>query len=587
MAGKLKKWISALLAMITVMLCAMPVGAAGSSLNYVSAELDGRTVSYAMTAAVAMNVGESLVLEVDTRDEDRNDYMFVSKVTWRSDSDALDLSYAQECGTYYGKWEKNQPKCRITANKGVDAAKVYADIVVYGADGNPHTTLTLETSVTVKESDFTRVESVLLSPTELTMTTDHPDDVYYITAMCDPADADNASCIEWMTSDPSVANVVPVRGTDGTQACITAYYPGTAEIKAYVGGVYTVCKVTVKPGPGWPGAGDPVVEETAPSVLYKTHVQTYGWQNWVKDGAVSGTVGQSKRLEGINIKLDGVDPAKLGVTYTTHCQSYGWLKWVSNGAMSGTSGEAKRLEAIMMKLTGSEADKYDIYYRVHAQSYGWLNWAKNGEPAGTEGLAKRLEGIQIVVVKKGEQIDQKQGGIKSVSSKAYVSSAPVKETPTEIVKDKKAGISYRVHVQTYGWQGWKADGKTAGTTGEGKRLEAIYLKLDNQDHTGGLSYRTHVQKYGWQKYVGTNKMSGTSGEGKRLEAIEIKLTGDMAKYYDVYYRVHAQTYGWLGWAKNGQPAGTEGLGKRLESLQVVLVKKGDKAPGSTARAYIR
>ena len=45
-------------------------------------------------------------------------------------------------------------------------------------------------------------------------------------------------------------------------------------------------------------------QATATSVSYRTHVQTYGWQGYVKDGAMSGTSGQSKRLEGINIKLE-------------------------------------------------------------------------------------------------------------------------------------------------------------------------------------------------------------------------------------------------------------------------------------------
>ena len=69
--------------------------------------------------------------------------------------------------------------------------------------------------------------------------------------------------------------------------------------------------------------------------------------------------------------------------------------------MSGTEGEAKRLEAIEIRLTGEMAEHYDVYYRVHAQTYGWLNWAKNGERSGTAGLAKRLEGIEIVLVEKG------------------------------------------------------------------------------------------------------------------------------------------------------------------------------------------
>lgn len=92
--------------------------------------------------------------------------------------------------------------------------------------------------------------------------------------------------------------------------------------------------------------------------------------------------------------------SNLGIRYKTHVQSYGWQDWKENGVMSGTTGEAKRLEAICIELTGANKDKYDVYYRVHAQTYGWLDWSKNGEMAGTEGLAKRLEAINIVIVPK-------------------------------------------------------------------------------------------------------------------------------------------------------------------------------------------
>ena len=71
---------------------------------------------------------------------------------------------------------------------------------------------------------------------------------------------------------------------------------------------------------------------------------------------------------------------KITTSYRTHVQSFGWQNPVTNGAMSGTSGEAKRLEAIQIKLYGEMANHFDVYYRVHAQSYGWLGWAKNGDP---------------------------------------------------------------------------------------------------------------------------------------------------------------------------------------------------------------
>ena len=141
---------------------------------------------------------------------------------------------------------------------------------------------------------------------------------------------------------------------------------------------------------------------------------------------------------------------------------------------------------------------------------------------------------------------------------------------------------------TYGWQTWKQNGETSGTSGQAKRLEAIKIKLQKMKVSGNIEYQSHVQTYGWEKSWKKNgQLSGTSGKAKRLEAVKIRLTGEMKNKYDVYYRVHAQSYGWLGWAKNGEKAGTEGLAKRLEAVQIVLVEKGGAAPGSTEKTFIK
>ena len=301
-----------------------------------------------------------------------------------------------------------------------------------------------------------------------------------------------------------------------------------------------------------------VVVNTNPSVTYQTHVQDYGWQEWKNNGEMSGTSGQSKRLEGINIKLQNLSES---VEYQTHVQDIGWQGWKSNGVMSGTSGQSKRLEAIKIKLSGDAANKYDIYYRVHAQDYGWLGWAKNGESAGSEEYSKRLEGIEIKLVKKG-------GAAPGSISRPFVCKT----------------ITYQTHVQNIGWQAEKADGEVSGTSGQSLRLEAIKIKLGSSID-GGLTYATHVQDIGWQSFVSNGQLSGTSGQSKRLEAIKINLTGNATKQYDIYYRVHAQNFGWLGWAKNGQSAGTAGYSYRLEAIQIVLVPKGGNAPGSTTNHY--
>ena len=319
---------------------------------------------------------------------------------------------------------------------------------------------------------------------------------------------------------------------------------------------------------------DGEIEVTVPSVMYKTHVQSFGWEkSWKKDGQSSGTFGKAKRLEAIQIHVDG--GYGIGIEYRTHVQSIGWQGWKHDGQLSGTSGEAKRLEAIQIRLTGTNKNKYDIYYRVQAQTYGWLGWVKNGAYAGTAGQAKRLEAIQIIIMPKTDYPTDYEGFDGTIGG-GFVDMG---KNPTT---DGSGAVSYMTHVQSYGNQKWVSDGSISGTSGEGKRLEAISIKVNNaqlNNISGGIAYTTHVQTYGWSqgwKYNGA--ASGTRGEGKRLEAIRIQLTGQLAQYYDVYYRVHAQTYGWLGWAKNGSIAGTSGLAKRLEAIQIVIIPKGEHAP---------
>ena len=344
---------------------------------------------------------------------------------------------------------------------------------------------------------------------------------------------------------------------------------------------------------------DPANPVVIPDVTtsYRTHVQSFGWQNPVTNGVMSGTSGKAKRLEGIEISVSG--NKNLGIQYSTHCQTYGWLPWSANGEMNGTTGEAKRLEAIKIQLTGADKDKYDVYYRVHAQSYGWLGWAKNGEPSGTAGYAKRLEGIQIVVVKKNEQAPGLDYAGVNASKGVHDSRAYIAKTNGTITipgSTDSTNIMYKTHVQSFGWQNWVLNGAMSGTSGKAKRLEGINIKLSNAAYAGGIQYRTHVQTYGWEKeWKKDGAMSGTSGEAKRLEAIQIKLYGEMANRFDVYYRVHAQSYGWLGWAKNGEESGTAGLAKRLEGIQIVLIPKGGAAPANNykniqsvnTKAYIK
>ena len=181
-----------------------------------------------------------------------------------------------------------------------------------------------------------------------------------------------------------------------------------------------------------------------------------------------------------------------------------------------------------------------------------------------------------------EMIDLSDTASLTLASMFYPSTSSSSSDASSSSDD--ASISYRTHCQTYGTLDWVSDGEKSGTTGESKRLEAIWIKVDS-DISGSVKYRVHCQTYGWMDWASDGEMAGTSGKSKRLEAIQIKLTGDLADAYDVYYRVHCQTYGWTGWAKNGAACGSGGLSKRLESIQIRLVEKGGSAPGSTSNTY--
>lgn len=180
-----------------------------------------------------------------------------------------------------------------------------------------------------------------------------------------------------------------------------------------------------------------------------------------------------------------------------------------------------------MKSLASSYKLPKIMYLSHVQKYGWTHESKNGEQTGTTGESLRMEALSI-------------------------------------------GVDVRGVVDANGRQ-----------------------------ITGGIKYRGHVQGIGWMKWTERNannnshllsngNFAGTTGQGRRLEAIQIQLTGQLAKEYDVLYCAHVQGYGWLDWVKNGNIAGTVGLRKRVEAVKIKLVKKTELVSAQLAyKAHVQ
>ena len=64
---------------------------------------------------------------------------------------------------------------------------------------------------------------------------------------------------------------------------------------------------------------DDIEESNIPNVnvLYKTHVQDIGWQEWKENGNLAGTEGQGKRLEALQINTINISK-EAKIKYQVH-----------------------------------------------------------------------------------------------------------------------------------------------------------------------------------------------------------------------------------------------------------------------------
>lgn len=124
------------------------------------------------------------------------------------------------------------------------------------------------------------------------------------------------------------------------------------------------------------------------NIGYRSHIENTGWQDWVFDGDTSGTTGQTKRIEAIQIDYDKEVYAKA------HIQYKGWVDFgkITKDTIIGTTGESLRLECLCLKG--------DFKYRVHIQNVGWSTWtnADGISTLGSVGQGLQIEAIQILEI---------------------------------------------------------------------------------------------------------------------------------------------------------------------------------------------
>ncbi|MHC1683415.1 MAG: hypothetical protein AB6733_10745 [Clostridiaceae bacterium] len=104
-----------------------------------------------------------------------------------------------------------------------------------------------------------------------------------------------------------------------------------------------------------------------------------------------GTTGQAKRLEMFTLSINGID-----LKYKVHEQDVGDTQFVNEGLQVGSIGQSRRIEGIQINVT-SIPSGYKLQYRVHVESIGWTGWVENGQYCGTRKQGKRIEAIEVRV----------------------------------------------------------------------------------------------------------------------------------------------------------------------------------------------
>lgn len=128
---------------------------------------------------------------------------------------------------------------------------------------------------------------------------------------------------------------------------------------------------------------------------YSAHIQNLGWKDY-NQNELAGTTGKALRVEAIKIKLNGDLANQYDIVYRVHVQDFGWLNWARNGEPAGTVSKSLRVEAMQIKLVkkgetptndpvntpsaNSKAFLYDtISYYTHVQNIGTQSWKADGK----------------------------------------------------------------------------------------------------------------------------------------------------------------------------------------------------------------
>ena len=368
------------------------------------------------------------------------------------------------------------------------------------------------------------------------------------------------------------------------------------------------------------------------SVNYSAHIQEMGWQSQVSNGAMSGTIGQSLRMEALRINL--TNRMWLGdIRYRTNVAGLGWQPWVQNDAISGTTGQSRAIQQIQIELTGNMALRYHVEYRTHVSEIGWQPWVRNGATSGNATAGRQVEAIEVRLVPQAQATRtvtfNPQGGTwpapgsgtgnlaRAMATTATNYSTVMNTNNLALLHGAqnpptRAGFTFvgwftaatggtrvnhntvvaagtgaiTLHAQwtpttrtvTFNPQGgtWPAPGSGTGNLARSMATTATnYSTVMNTNNSGLLNAAQIAPRRNGFRFAGwfTAATGGTRVNHNTTVAAgtgNVTLHARWTPITNVNYSAHVQDIGWQNQVSNGAMSGTTGRSLRIEAFRVNL-----------------
>lgn len=138
------------------------------------------------------------------------------------------------------------------------------------------------------------------------------------------------------------------------------------------------------------------IREPRIGLWYRSHVADLGWLGFVGTEVTSGTTGQNRRLEAIDVMWN---KEKNSIRSSYQDIKGNWTE--SGNGITGTEGQALALQKVCFASSPDIIESgRKLQYRVHSEDVGWSGWKEEGQPAGTNG--KKIESIEMRMIINGK-----------------------------------------------------------------------------------------------------------------------------------------------------------------------------------------